>query len=192
MLAATSASATFVRIDRRSRSGRRAIELLADVRADAGAELVELVRLLDAVVKEVEPRDAPLHREAAQTVAVERREQQVADADVELERLDVRVALGRGRHRVVREQRADEAVAEVGEREALHVGVALVVAGRGDHEVDERVVRVTAIDGERGDPRPRDHREREERLPHDVAEGLEAPDPITDALEPSVGAHRVE
>ena len=160
--------------------------------ADAGAELVELVRLLDAVVQEGEARGPALDEQAAQAVAVERREEQVADADVELERLDVGVALGRRRHGVVGEERAHEAVPEVGEGEALHVGVALVLAGGGDHEVDERVVGVAAVDGERGDPGAGDHREGEERLAHDVAQGLEAPDPISDALEPPVGAHRVE
>jgi hypothetical protein len=99
---------------------------------------------------------------------------------------------GGGGHRVVGEQGADEAVAEVGEGEALHVGVALLVAGRGDHEVDERVVGVAAVDRERGDARAGDHGEGEEGLADDVAQGLEAPDSIADALEPAVGTDGIE
>ena len=45
-------------VDRGARSGRGAVELLADVGADPGAELVELVRLLDAVVQQGEPGEA--------------------------------------------------------------------------------------------------------------------------------------
>ena len=41
-------------VDRAARAGRDAIELLADERADAEAEGVELVRLLDAVVQDDE------------------------------------------------------------------------------------------------------------------------------------------
>ncbi len=55
------------------------------MRADAGAELVELVRLLDAVAQEEEARGLRLDGELAEAVAVERGEQQVADADVELD-----------------------------------------------------------------------------------------------------------
>src|SRR5262249_2192969 len=51
---------------------------------------------------------------------------------------------------------------------------------------------VAPVHGERRDPRPRDHREGEESLPDDVTEGLEAPDSISDTLEPPVGAYRVE
>ncbi len=179
-------------VDGGARSGGGAVELLPDVGADAGAELVELEGLVDAVVEEGQARDAPLDEEAAQAVAVERRQEQVAHADVELERLDVGVALGRGRHGVVREERAHQAVTEVGQGEALDVRVAFVLAGGGDDEVDESVVGGAPVDGERGDPRAGDHREGEERLADDVAQGLEAPDPISDAFEPPVGAHRVE
>src|SRR5262249_5901227 len=62
----------------------------------------------------------------------------------------------------------------------------------GDHEVDEGVVRVAPVHREGGDPGAGDHGEGEERLPDDVAERLEAADPIADALEPTVRAHRVE
>ena len=75
---------------------------------------------------------------------------------MQLERLDVRVALGRRWHGVFGEERSHQAVPEVGESEALHVGVALVLAGSGDPlEVDEGVVGVPAVDGEGGDPRRR-------------------------------------
>ena len=130
--------------------------------------------------------------ERRERVAVERREQQVADADVELDGLDVGVALGRGRGLLLLdEQRADEAAAEVGEREALRLEVA-VRLGRADDEVDERLVRAAAVDGERGDARADDDREREEALADDLAERLEAADALADALEPAVGSERVE
>jgi hypothetical protein len=111
---------------------------------------------------------------------------------MELQALEVGVALGGDGRRVFGEERADQAVAEVGEAQALHVGLAVVLAGGGDHEVDLRVIGVSAIDGERGDARAGDHREREERLADDVTEGLEAADSIADALEPAVRPDGVE
>ena len=147
--------------------------------------------------EEGEAGDAALDVEAAEAVAVERGQEQVADADVELEGLHVGVPLRRGGHGVVGEQGADEPVAEVGQREALDVGVALVLAGGGDHEVDEGVVRVAPVDGEVAvrDARPRDHREQQgakNASGRRCRTGPGSLDPISDALEPPVGAHRVE
>ncbi len=192
LLAATSASATLVRsmaerepAEARSSSSR----MWARMRArNSLSSYVSSTPSWSSARREMRPSTS----EAAEAVAVERREEQVAHADVELERLDVGVALGRLRHRVVRQQRAHQAVPEVGERQPLDVGVALVLAGGGDDEVDERVVGVAPVDRERRDPGAGDHREGEERLTDDVAQGLEAPDAIADAFEPPVGAHRVE
>ena len=101
--------------------------------------------------------------------------------------------VGRRAGMLVGEERAHEAPAEVGEREALGiVGVALVVAGAPTDEVDQGVVGVAPVDGERGDARAGDHREREEALADDLAERLEAADSFADALEPAVRAHGVE
>ena len=97
------------------------------MRADAHAERVEVVLLLDAVVTRRSSSACRARRAASlrERVAVERREQQVADADEELDRLDVGLARGRRARRVLfDEQRADEAAAEVGEREALRLEVA--------------------------------------------------------------------
>ena len=100
--------------------------------------------------------------------------------------------VGRGRRLlVVDEERADEAPAEVGEREALRLEVAVGVA-EADDEVDERLIGVAAVDRERRDARADDDREREEALADDLAERLEAADALADALEPAVGAHGVE
>jgi hypothetical protein len=107
---------------------------------------------------------------------------------VALERLDVRLARGRRAGRIVREQRADEAAAEIAEREAL----AVLVLALADDEVDERVIRVPAVDRERGDARAGDDREREEPLADDVAERLERADALADALEPTIGPYGLE
>ena len=92
---------------------------------------------------------------------------------------------------VVDEERADEAAAEVGQREALRLEAVVGVADA-DDEVDERQVRVAAVDRERRDARADDDREREEALADDLAERLEGPDALADALEPPVGADGVE
>ena len=162
--AATSASATFVRSIARARARRRAVELLADVRADAGAELVELVRLLDPVVEDDELRERALDeracggssRRAARAAGSGRR----CRAGCPRRRSRARAPAGFASSV---EERADEAPPEVGERQALRLGVALVLPGGGDHEVDERVVRVPAVDRERRDARADDDREGEER-----------------------------
>ncbi len=97
-----------------------ALELLADVGADAGAEHVELVLLLDAVVEERRASSCGPRRAGGAGSSRRAAREQVADADVELERLDVGVALGRGAAwRRPDEERADEAVTEVGQREPL-------------------------------------------------------------------------
>ena len=101
-----------------------------------------------------------------------------------------RVGGGRGLV-VLDEERADEAPAKVGEREPLRLEAFLGLADA-DDEVDERQLRVAAVDGERRDARADDDREREEALADDLAERLERPDPLADALEPSVGADGVE
>ena len=128
--AAVSASVTFERSMALRAPRRDALELLADEGADAEAEGVEVVRLLDAVVEDDELRALVLvELELAQRVAVERREQQVAHADVELDDLDLGLARRLGRRLVVLdEERADEAAAEVGEREALRLEAVLGVA----------------------------------------------------------------
>jgi hypothetical protein len=45
---------------------------------------------------------------------------------------------------------------------------------------------------ERGNPRARDHREREEARADDVAQRLKTADALADALEPSVGSDSFE
>ncbi len=133
-----------------------------------------------------------VHGERDERVAVERREQEIANADEELDGLDVGIALRRGRVLLfLDEERADEAAAEVGEGQALGLEIAVALGGA-DHEVDERLVGATTVDGERGDARADDDREREEALADDLAEGLEASDPLADAFEPAVGPKRVE
>ena len=98
--------------------------------------------------------DAVEH-ELAQRVAVERREEQVAHADEELDDLDVGLARRRrGGLVVLDEERADEAAAEVGERQPLRLE-RLVGSPDADDEVDEREVGVSAVDGERRDARAR-------------------------------------
>jgi hypothetical protein len=84
-----------------------------------------------------------------------------------------------------------KAAAEVGEREALRLEVAVALAGAHD-EVDERLIGAASVDGERGDARADDDGKGEEALSDDLAERLEAPDPFTDALEPAVRAQGVE
>jgi hypothetical protein len=71
----------------------------------------------------------------------------------------------------------------------LRVGLGNFRAFWPDHEVDQGIVGVTAIDGERRDARARNHREGEEPRPDDVAQRLEAADAFANAFEPSVGAN---
>jgi hypothetical protein len=133
-----------------------------------------------------------LEIERDERVAVERREEEVADADVELDRLDVGVALRRRRLLLLfDEERADEAPAKIREREALGLEIAFRLA-RADDEIDERLIGAPPIDRQRRDARADDDREREETLTDDLAERLEAPDSFADSFEPAVGAERVE
>src|SRR5262249_12617339 len=157
------------------------IELLPNVGADAEAERVELVLFLDSVMEDGNLRRglvalAGEDRKGHERVAVERREQQVAHTDVELDRLDVGIALGdRSQLLLFDEERADEAAAKVGQREALRLEVALDLR-RPDDEVDQCLIGAPAIDRQRGDASPDDDREREEALADDLAESLKAPD----------------
>src|SRR5205807_597313 len=84
-------------IDRAPRARRDAIELLAHVRADPETERIEIVLLLDAVVEDRDLRDVVFDGERYERVPVQRSEQEIADADVELDGLDVALALGRRR-----------------------------------------------------------------------------------------------
>ena len=68
----------------------------------------------------------------------------------------------------------------------------VVVARNACHEVDERVLRVPAVDGERRDAGSGDHGEGEERLTNDVAKGLKTADAFTNPLEPTVRTDGVE
>ncbi len=149
--------------------------------------------LLDAVVHDDELRALLLvEEEHAERVAVERGEKEVADADEELDDLCLGVArrLG-GRLVVLDEEGADEAAAEVAERQALRLYRVLHLA-QADDEVDERQIRVPPVDRERGDARAHDDREGEEALADDLAQGLKGPDALPDALEPAIGADGVE
>jgi hypothetical protein len=89
------------------------------------------------------------------------------------------------------EQRAHEAAAEIGEGEPLRLEIAFGLGAPYD-EVDEGLVGAAAIDRERRDPGADDDGEREEALADDLAQGVEAADSFADALEPTVGAERVE
>ncbi len=91
----------------------------------------------------------------------------------------------RGRLVVVDEERADQTAAEVGERQPLRLE-RLVGIARADDEVDQRQLGVSAVDRQRRDASTDDDREGEEPLADDLAERLERPDPLPDALEPSV------
>src|SRR5207244_2250136 len=153
---------------------------------------VEVVLLLDAVVEDGDLRRVVFDRERHERVAVERREQEIPNPDVELDGLDVALALRRRRLLLLfDEERADEPPPEVRERVALRLEIAVGFA-RADDEVDERLIGAPSIDRQRGDARADDDREREESLADDLAQRLEAADPFTDALEPAVGAERVE
>ena len=174
---------------------RGALELLADVRADArrGTRRARTSprRRRGGATSSASPR--PSTHELAQGVAVERREQQVAHADVELDAPRRRCrasAPGAGvssstRSAPTRRRRKSASVRRCGSRPSS-------ASPAPDDEVDERVVGVAAVDRERRDARADDHREREEALADDLAERLEAADPLADALEPSVGADGVE
>jgi len=130
--------------------------------------------------------------ELLQRVAVERREQQITHADVELDRLGVRLARGRRDVPIFfDEQGTDEAPAEIRERQTLRLEIRVGVT-EADDEIDERLIRRAPIDRERRDARTDDDREREEALADDFAERLEAADAFADALEPPVGAHGLE
>jgi hypothetical protein len=171
---------------------RDALQLLAHVGPHTRPKGAKKVRFLDAVVQQPDARALRLYRELPQRVAVQRGQQQVAHADVQLHGLQVRHALGRVRNRLFGDERGDQALAKIRQREALRVHFRGLRALRPDHEVDQGVVRVTAIDGERGDARAGDHREREETRADDVTKSLKASDALTNALEPPVGADRVE
>ncbi len=126
--------------------------------------------------------------ELPERVPVERRQEQVADPDVELDRLDVGLARGaRGFAVLLDEERAYETAAEISQRQALRIEVSVVFADP-DDEVDQGLVRAPTIDRERRDPGADDDRESEEALADDLAKRLEAPDPFADALEPAVSA----
>jgi hypothetical protein len=180
-------------IDGAPGAGGDPLELLAHLRADAEAEGVEIVGLLDAVVQDDDLGALLLvEDQLAQRIAVERRQEQVADADVELDDLDLGLAGGLGGGLVVLdEQGSDEAAAEIGERQALRLE-AVVALAHADHEVHEGEVGIAAVDRERRDAGADDDGEGEESLADDLAQRLEGADPLPDALEPSVGADGVE
>ena len=172
---------------------RGALELFANVGADARAELVELVRLLDAVVEEVEAASLAARRRAcagcsrrAARAAGSGRRCGAACASTSVSRSGAGGVASSVSSAPTRRWRKSASV-----RRCTSASPSSSLGG-GDHEVDQGVVRVAAVDGERGDPGARDHREREEGLAHDVAERLEAADAIADALEPAVGSYGVE
>lgn len=86
---------------------------------------------------------------------------------------------------------ADESPAKIRERESLRLEVAVRLACS-DDEIDERLIGTATIDRERRDARADDDRKSEEALADDFAERLKAADALADALEPTVGADRVE
>lgn len=133
-----------------------------------------------------------LEHQRTERVPVERREEEIAHTDVELDGLHVGLT-GRnaGRLLFLDEERADQSTAKIGEREPLWIGVALRFA-TADDEVDEGVVRTTAIDRECRDTRADDNRKREEAFADDSAEGLKASDALPNAFEPTVRADSVE
>jgi hypothetical protein len=73
------------------------------VGAHASSEGAEQVRLFDAVVEQSQTRAVRLDRELAQGVAVERRQQQVAHADVQLNGFQIGHALRGVRDRLFRD-----------------------------------------------------------------------------------------
>jgi hypothetical protein len=119
-------------------------------------------------------------------------EQEVAHADEELNALEIGITRRRGRGHLVGQKRTDQSAAKIGEREPLGVGGRIVGATDSHGEVDERVVRVSAIDRHGGDAGARDHRERKKALADDLAESLETAYPLADTLEPTIGANGVE
>ena len=129
---------------------------------------------------------------AQEGVAVERRQEQVANTYIELNRLNFRTPgrLGHGLV-VLHEKSADEAPAKVREREALGLQTVFRIS-RADDEIDEGKVGIASVDGKRGDASPHDDRECEEALADDFAEGLERADAFSNAFEPAVGSHRIE
>jgi hypothetical protein len=112
------------------------------VGADARAEHRQVVLLLRAIVRDHDLARLALHDELAERVAVERRDQQVADADVELDGLHVGLARrGGARAVVLHEERADEAPPEICEGQALRLELGVDVPDA-DDEVDLGLVRV--------------------------------------------------
>ena len=129
----------------------------------------------------------------AQRVAVERREEQVADADVELDDLDLGLARRRGGRLVVLdEERADEAAAEVGEREALRLE-AVVRRRRAPttkSTSDRSGFRRSTVSAVMRAPTMIENAKK--RSPTISQSAWKRADPLADALEPAVGADGVE
>ncbi len=180
-------------IDGARAPGRDPLELLADVRADARAERVELVLLLDAVVRDDELASSSPRRRACG--ASSRRAARGAGSGRRC-----RAASPRRRSRApdgapgassstrsapTRRRRKSASVRRCGSSSAVDVADA-------DDEVDEGLVGASPVDRQRRDARADDDREREEALADDLAQRLEAADPFADALEPAVGTDRVQ
>ncbi len=116
---------------------------------------------------------------------------EVPDADVELDRFEIGVTRRRRARGLVDDERVHEPATELDEREALDLRtVACLVPA--ERELHDGVVRQAPVDRERSDASPGDHRERKEAGTDDLAQRLEATDPLADAFEPSVRADSFE
>src|SRR5690606_37244902 len=97
------------------------------------------------------------------------------------------------RYRMIRlflNQRGNETFSELRKRRCFnHARTLSIIRHR---KLDERIVRDTPVDGERGNTHARDHREGEESRSDDVTESLETRDGFPDTLEPAIGPYRIE
>src|SRR5690606_4478310 len=162
---------------------RDAIVLLAHVRAQTRPKRRQVIRLLGAVVDDVEVRTVVVDAERREFVTEQRSEQEVAHTDVSLQTLDIRSAGWERCTGFFLHESRDQTAPKLAEWDALHRAARFVT----HREVDDGVVRDAPIDRERRDARARDHREREEALTDDVAQSLKAADRLTNAFEPAIG-----